>query len=65
MPLGGSTDLTNCACDGCGETIETSNDLYRCAECHAPFHHACILTHFERSVQVTHLAPGLCRIGQA
>ena len=31
---------------GCGKPIERVPDLFRCADCKAPFHHYCLVKHF-------------------
>ena len=31
---------------GCGKAIERVDDLFRCADCKAPFHHYCLVAHF-------------------
>ena len=31
---------------GCGKPIYTCNEVYRCTECHTPFHHECAVQHF-------------------
>lgn len=31
---------------GCGKQIESVRELFRCADCRAPFHHYCLVKHF-------------------
>lgn len=35
---------------GCGKPIERVSDLFRCADCKAPFHHWCLVDHFADGV---------------
>jgi hypothetical protein len=32
---------------GCGRLIDDDRKLYRCAECHSPFHYRCLIDHFK------------------